>query len=315
MKGRACNTKQEAGRILIINEIQFFMRKMFLIPAILVAVLFIEGCHNGGKKAGVSVTIEPLKYFVDRLTSEQVEVNVMVPMGASPQTYSPTSTQLAKVSLAGLYVQVGQLGFEKAWMEKIRGFNEEMGMLNLSETVDLIGASEHGHEGHNHSAGKDPHIWMSPKVVKDFLPQLRDELKKAFPEQSDVIDQNYPELYNEVDNFDRRFSSLADKLAHKNFMIFHPVLTYLARDYGLKQISIEHEGKEPSPRKLRELIDVANEEDIRIIFIQAEFDERNAQMVKDATGAEIAVINPLAYNWEESMNEIYTLLKEHMTEL
>ncbi len=315
MKGRACNTIRQAGKFLMIIEIQFFMRKLFLIPAILFAVLFIEGCYNGEKKAGVSVTIEPLKYFVDRLTSEQLEVNVMVPMGASPQTYSPTSTQLAKVSSAGLYVQVGQLGFEKAWMEKIRGFNEEMEILNLSDKVDLIGGSEQGHESHNHSEGKDPHIWMSPKVVKNFLPQLRDELKKVFPEQSDVIDQNYPELYNDVKNLDRKFSSLADQLGHKKFMIFHPALTYLARDYGLKQISIEHEGKEPSPRKLRELIDVANEEDIRIIFIQAEFDERNAQMVKDATGAEIAVINPLAYDWEESMNEIYALLEEYMTQL
>ncbi|MFW5754762.1 MAG: metal ABC transporter solute-binding protein, Zn/Mn family [Marinilabiliaceae bacterium] len=290
------------------------MKKTLWIPAVLFALLFIWSCREGEKKAGVSVSIEPLKYFVDRLTSEQVEVNVMVPMGASPQTYSPTSKQLARVSSAGLYVQVGELGFEKAWMKKIRGFNKEMEVLNLSENLELIGGSDHDHDGHDHSEGKDPHIWMSPKVVKNFLPHLRDVLKKAFPEQSDVIDQNYPELYSEVENLDRKFSLLADSLKHKKFMIFHPALTYLARDYGFEQIAIEHEGKEPSPRKLREVIDKANDEGIRIIFIQAEFDERSARMVQDATGAELAVINPLAYKWKETMEEISVLFEEHLSE-
>ena len=290
------------------------MKKILWIPAILFALLFIFGCQSGEKKEGVSVTIEPLKFFVDRLTSEQVEVNVMVPMGASPQTYSPTSKQLARVSSAALYVQAGELGFEKAWMEKIRGFNEEMKVLNLSENVELIGGNDHSHDDHTHAEGKDPHIWMSPEVVKNFLPHLRDALKKAFPDQSDVIDRNYPELYDEVESLDRKFSSLADSLNHKKFMIFHPALTYLARDYGFEQIAIEHEGKEPSPRKLREVMDVANEEEIRIIFIQAEFDERSARMVQDATDTGLAVINPLAYDWLETMEEISVLFQEHLSD-
>ncbi|MGM0376358.1 MAG: metal ABC transporter solute-binding protein, Zn/Mn family [Bacteroidota bacterium] len=292
------------------------MKKTLWISALFFALLFFAGCRGGDKEAGVSVTIEPLKFFVDRLTGENVDVNVMVPTGSSPQTYSPTSGQLARVSSAGLYVQVGELGFEKVWMEKIRGFNKEMNVLNLSENIDLIGGSDHDHdhENHNHSEGKDPHIWMSPKVVRNFLPHLRDALKKAFPGQSDVIGQNYPELYDDVESLDRKFSELADQLDHNKFMIFHPALTYLARDYGLEQVPIEYEGKEPSPRKLRELIDLANEEDIRVIFIQAEFDERNAQMVKDATDAKLAVINPLAYDWQESMEEIYALFEEHMSQ-
>ncbi|MFO8000341.1 MAG: zinc ABC transporter substrate-binding protein [Marinilabilia sp.] len=290
------------------------MRKTFLLTVVLAIFLLAGGCRNENREPGVSVTIEPLKYFVDRLTSEKVEVNVMVPMGASPQTYSPTSGQLGKVSSSALYVRVGELGFEQVWMERIKGFNEEMKVLNLSENIDLLSGENHTHGDHVHEGGKDPHIWMSPDVVKTVLPEMKEALIESFPEHRETIEQNYESLYEEVDSMDQRFSEMVAGLDEKKFMIFHPALSYLARDYGLEQISIEYEGKEPSPRKLRELIDVANEENIRIIFIQAEFDQRNAEMVREATDAEIATINPLAYKWPESMEQVFRLIKEHLRE-
>ncbi len=269
-----------------------------------------QGCRFENKdNTGVTVTIEPVKYFIDRLTSQKIKVNVMVPVGASPATYSPAPDQLMQLSSSKLYVKVGHLGFEEAWMPRMEELNPEMDVVNLSRNVSLIRGGEYVHGDHVHYGGSDPHIWTSPAVVMTFLPDLKKGLITSFPEHRVLIEENYTALLQDVKEMHNAFSDLASRVVHKKFMIFHPALTYLARDYGLEQISIEYEGKEPSPKKLRELIDVANDENIRLILIQKEFDRRNAEMVKEATGAELRTINPLSYDWVEEMQKIHDLFE------
>lgn len=289
--------------------------KRILFILIFPALISLQGCLQRQKEeSGITVSIEPLKYFADRLTSEQVDVMVMVPMGASPATYSPTTQQLMKLSDSKLYISIGHLGFELSWMPRIKDINQDLKILTLSDEIELISAKDEVYGDHVHKGGVEPHIWMSPKTVKAFLPRLKDGLINAFPEHKEMIEKNYSELYKEVTRLHNEFTALTQTLSQKKFMIFHPALSYLARDYGLEQISIEHEGKEPSPRQLKNLIDLANRENIRLIFIQAEFDQRNAQMVKDATGAELVVINPLAYDWTENLYGIKQLLEKHLTQ-
>jgi zinc transport system substrate-binding protein len=144
------------------------------------------------------------------------------------------------------------------------------------------------------------------------MPQLSETLIKEFPDFEDQIVRNYASFLEDVDSIDAVFSDLCSGLKHQKFMIFHPALAYLGRDYGLEQISIEYEGKEPSPMKLKEVIDLAREENIRVIFIQAEFDQRSADIVREATGAELVTINPLAYDWMESMNEVFLMFEKHL---
>jgi zinc transport system substrate-binding protein len=277
-------------------------------------ITFLLGGCSSGKQAqnGVTVTIEPFRYFVERLTSEEVPVNVMVPMGSSPATYSPTTSQLMALSSARVYVQAGHLGFEEAWMHRLRELNPDMKVIDLSEGINLIKGEDHKHGDHVHLEGVDPHIWMSPKVVMSFLPGLKDILIKTFPQEKDTIEDNYLKLLAEVETLHNSFRTLTEKEITGKFMIFHPALTYMARDYGMEQISIEYEGKEPSPQKLRELIDRALEENIKIIFIQVEFDKRNAELVREATGATLVSINPLGYNWPQIMRDLHELLKNHL---
>jgi zinc transport system substrate-binding protein len=91
------------------------------------------------------------------------------------------------------------------------------------------------------------------------------------------------------------------KNASTSFLIYHPALSYFARDYGLKQISIEEGGKEPSPAHLKELIELCKKEKIRVIFVQQEFDQRNAQLIADELGIKVVSINPLSYDWADEM--------------
>ncbi len=260
----------------------------------------------------ISTSILPLKYFIDRLTEEMIDVNVMVPPGASHGSYSPTPLQFKKLSDSGLYVRIGYLGYEQAWIGRLRELNPSMEVLALSDHIELIQGGEIDHGDHKHEGGIDPHIWMSPEIMLQLLPMIRDALIEVYPDLQRIIEKNYPALTEDIAAVHQEFVNLSDKLAQKSFMIYHPALTYLARDYGFNQVSIEHEGKEPSPAMLSRIIRDAREFSIPVIFIQEEYDMRSAELIGKETGARLVQINPLAYNWIESMQSIQQSLLENL---
>lgn len=260
----------------------------------------------------ISVSIAPLKYFVDQLTDGALEVNVMVPQGASHGTYAPTAQQMQKLSDSRIYFRIGSLGYEQAFIRRLKELNPAMKEVNLSNSVELIRGMPIDHGDHVHEGGIDPHIWMSPKVVLQLIPLLRDQIVDTYPDLQDVVSANYPVLLEKVEALHGQLQELTLTLTHRRFLIFHPALTYLARDYQLEQVSIEHEGKEPTPGHLHKLITQAKAEHIPVIFIQEEYDIRNAQLVASETNVQVVQINPLSYDWVESMKEIMGIFEQYM---
>lgn len=276
-------------------------------------VFFAPSCSEREREQSiVSVSIEPVKYFVDRLTDNALEVNVMVPQGASHGTYSPTTAQMQKLSDSRVYFRIGSLGYEQAFIRRLKDLNPTMREVNLSDGIELIRGETIDHGDHVHEGGIDPHIWMSPQVMLNRLTVIRDHLIELFPDLEEVITTNYPALRSEVEEIHHNMQALTQTLTHKRFLIFHPALTYLARDYGMEQVSIEHEGKEPTPAQLARLIRDARAENIPVIFIQEEYDVRNAKIVAAETGAQIVTINHLTYNWTANMNELMDLFNEYL---
>jgi zinc transport system substrate-binding protein len=273
-----------------------------------------SGCNKTStrKKNMVSVSIAPIRYFVDRLTDHALQVNVMVPQGASHGTYSPTASQMQQLSDSRIYFRIGSLGYEQAFIHRLRDLNAEMIEVNLADHVELIRGETIDHGDHVHEGGIDPHIWLSPEVMLKLLPVIRDNLIAAFPELEELIQSNYPALLADMEIMHQEMQELVETLTHTSFLIFHPALTYLARDYGMRQVSIEHEGKEPSPGRLSRLIRDARAENIPIIFIQEEYDVRNAQLVAQETGARVVPLNHLAYQWFDNMEELMNVFKENL---
>jgi zinc transport system substrate-binding protein len=252
----------------------------------------------------ISVSILPQKYFVERLAGDRVAINVMIPPGASPATYEPTVSQLSELDQSILYLRMGHVGFELAWMEKIRSVNPAMKIVDLSKEVDLIHEDEeqdHDHmHGHVHG-GIDPHIWMSAQNVKIFSRNILDELLLLFPEESEVLKARYRQWENELDSLQLILAATLDGLEERSFMIFHPALSYYARDFDLEQYPIEIGGKEPSPAHMKRMADLGKEKNIKTIFIQQQFETRNAEVLAGEIGAEIVQINPLEQDWFHQM--------------
>ncbi|MFN2396312.1 MAG: metal ABC transporter solute-binding protein, Zn/Mn family [Bacteroidales bacterium] len=280
---------------------------------IILSVSILVGCAQQEKSQTiVTVSIAPLQYFVDRLTGETLEVNVMVPQGASHGTYSPTARQIQKLSDSGIYFQVPSLGYEESFIRRLDELNPDIEHINLGNYIELIRGERIKHGDHYHEGGIDPHIWMSPGVMISLLPVMRDAIIKEFPQLEETVNANYINVLADVEATHQALMKLSETLSTRRFLIFHPALTYLARDYNLEQVSIEHEGKEPSPAQLSQLISQARAEDIPVIFIQEEYDVRNARLISEETGAEVVQINPLAYDWLLEMEKLQQSFKIYL---
>lgn len=166
------------------------------------------------------------------------------------------------------------------------------------------------HESHAHG-GPDPHYWMSPSAAMIMAHDIMDFLVELNPGSYEKYEANLAVMTKRIEEVDSLVRDAVAAAPNKTVMIYHPALAYMGRDYGFEQVSFEDEGKSPSPARMRELIDFAREKEIKTIFIQAEYDLRNAQSLSGETGAELIVINPMNRNWPEAVLSVAEALGKH----
>jgi len=282
------------------------MNRYALILLTGICAISLGSCHSGddhSTRTLISVSILPQKYLIERIAGEQVEVNVLIPPGASPATYEPSLAQLSGLDQSKLYMKIGYVGFELSWMDKFSSVNPDMKIVDLSRGIDLIHEAEgeeEEHHGHSHG-GSDPHIWMSVLNVKTISKNIFNELILLFPDEKEAMEQRFLEFNHELDSMHRYISMRMKEVKERSFLIYHPALSYFARDYNLQQYPIEIEGKTPSPAHLKRLTDLSREKAIKTIFIQSQFDKRNAEILAREIDAEIIQFNPLDEAWNKQM--------------
>jgi len=282
------------------------MKKLVLLIWMFILAL---SCRTGSDSLGkpvISVSIIPQQYFIEQLAGDLVEVNVMIPSGASPATYEPSVSQLSKLDQSMVYLRIGYVGFEQSWMDKISSVNPEMKIVDLSEGVETIQENMHEDEdqhGHSHH-GTDPHIWMSVLNARIIARNMHEELLLLFPGEKDFLKAKLDQFSLLLDSLHQEITYTLEGIENNKFMIYHPALTYFARDYRLEQHSLEIEGKSPSPAHLKEMVDLAHEYQISKILIQNQFDQKNAEVLARETGSEIIQFDPLDLHWREQMRYI-----------
>lgn len=281
---------------------------------LIILIVTLGSCNQSSKKSDVptlTVTIEPLRFFTETIAGDKYRVISMVPQGSSPETYDPTPQQLVALNQSDAYLRIGHIGFEQAWMERIKANNPHIKVFDTSEGIDFIRGEGHWHGNHFHQGGIEPHVWNS--ATNAIL--IAENICKSLC-QLDSINQNFYQertdsLKQIIVQTDKKIRQLLQS-ADSTFLIYHPALSYFARDYGLKQISIEDNGKHPSPASLKTLIDTCRKEGVRVIFVQQEFDQHNAQLIASELGIEIVPINPLSYHWEKEMIRVAETLNGHL---
>lgn len=275
------------------------MRKVLYL-IILCAIL--SGCKGKSdkkefdpSKPTVSVTIEPFRYFVEQIAGEDVNVNVMVPAGSNPETYEPTAQQMVKLSQSILYFKVGKIGFETTWMKKLQQNAKNMKVIDTSAGIDLLKTK---------GGNIDPHTWMSFQSAKIITANIAGALMDAFPDKAKIYKENYRKYQTHLNELEAKMDQYDFSVKYgrqRSFVIYHPILTYFAKERHLEQIPLEEEGREPSISQLKDIINMAKSEDINLLFVQKEFANRNVQTFIKETGVKPIEINPLSYDWEGQM--------------
>ena len=272
---------------------------------LIIICTLLVGCKGNQQKTAlaesdgkpmVTVTIPPYQYFVDKIAKDKVDVNVMVPAGGNPETYEPTAQQMVELSKSALYLKVGNIGFEQTWMQKLHDNAPHMKVVDTS-----VGISPAKTPGGN----IDPHVWMSCSNARIISANILKALCNLEPKHKDFFEKNYQSLLSIIDKRDSTIkeSFKKDPDLVRKFVIYHPILTYFARDYQLEQLAIEEEGREPSAAQLKSLIQRARKENIKFCLIQAEFANRNTTTFIKESHTKPMNINPLQGDWNWAMQE------------
>ena len=268
------------------------------------------GCSDTrSSRLSVAVTIPPLQKWTEQLTGGRVDVVCAVPDGGNPESYDLPPSAMVELSRCRLYFSCGYLGFERTWLDRLADNNPDLRVVNLSGGLPLIYGSHHHHAeaGHSHASDEpfpDPHIWCSPRLARHIVTAMYQALVEVDSAGAPFYAERYRHLDRELAQLDSTLAARLLPLQGKAFAVYHPTLSYWAAEYGLRQLALEPDGKSPSPQYLRAMVDSARSAGVEVVFIQQEFDPRQAATFAREVGCRTEVINPLAYDWNEEIMRI-----------
>jgi zinc transport system substrate-binding protein len=274
---------------------------------LVIAVLFVSGCSEQAQtqkddgNITVAVSILPQAEFVEQIGGERVNTIVMIPPGASPATHEPTSGQLRDLSNALMYAKLGSgLPFEKSWMDKIRSVNDEMLIVNSSDSITI--------------RNNDPHVWTSPENAKIMVGNIYEGLIQVDPENKDYYSQNKDKYMQRLDELDSYINNTLSEYKNQSFMVYHPTWGYFTQEYGLDMIPVESEGKEPSAKELQQLVDIAKEENISVIYVQEQFSTSSAESIANEVNGKVVTLDPLAKDYVSNLRNVSEMLAENFNQ-
>ena len=274
------------------------------IATFIICALLIVGCttKSDSDKKTILVTITPMQSIIEEITAGDFDIEVIVPKGASPETFEPTPKQVTSFSDAELIFSTGIIDFEQSLVERI---DDDAEVVNLSNGIELIaGSCSHGNHKHKH--GIDPHIWTSPRALRTMVTNAHKAIMAHYPDSVKYTEAT-GRLLERIDALDTYCATRIKAEGVEAMMIYHPAYTYYARDYDIEQIAIEHDGKEPSLRQTTALIEKAKEHGVKAILRQPQYSEDKVRAIANDAGAEIITTDPLA---EDILGEI-----ERVTEI
>ncbi len=281
------------------------VNKALIIVLFLMSIACAPAAPMADDKIGAVVTVLPQVEFVSAVGGGRVDVTAMVPPGANPHTYEVPPAQMAKLSTAKMYFKVGSpIEFELTWLDKLTAQNKDMTVVDCNKGIELMQSWD------SDEPGIDPHTWTSPKNVKIMVNNICLGLV-----QLDTVNKSYYEANRDIylQKLDAMDSDIKLALAgavNRTFIVYHPAWGYFAREYGLQQLGIEKEGKEPQAAYMARLINEARDKNIRVIFVSPQFDTRSAEAIAREIGGNVVSIDPEGRDYIDNMRKVAAAFRE-----
>lgn len=259
----------------------------------------------------VIVSVAPYKFFVEKIAGNTVDVIVLVPANASPHSYEPPPKLIMSASQASIWFKIGE-SFETKAIQALKAYNKKLTLVDLRQGLSLIAAPHHHHEDGSKCChgGEDLHIWLSLRMAKIEAETIAKALIERFPENKELYQTNLQKFLVELSDLDQEITRELYPLRGKTVFVSHPAYAYFCRDYGLTQLSIEFEGREPTPRAMIQLYDKVKTLGIKTIFIQPQYGAKGAELFARDIGAKIVSLDPYAEDYLRMMRSIGLAFKD-----
>ena len=286
-----------------------------VIIALVVVRLFWPPEPDDGRLR-VVVSIDPQACFVERIGGDRVAVEVLVPAGKEPETYTPTPGQIKLFARSRVFFRVG-FPAETALLPKLESVAPRLKVVDTRANIldDLRQSDPHGHDGHVHGCdcgidGIDPHVWVSPALVMRQAETIRDTLTALDPDGKADYEANCERFVADLAELQAEIRERLSPYQGKSIYVYHPTYGYFCDEFGLEQKAIEVDGKPPTPKTLADWIGNARRDEVRVIIVQPEFNRSAAEKVAESTGAKLVTHSTLSRDYFQSMRDLVVLIEE-----
>lgn len=295
-------------------------KAIYVLSLVVVALCFTLGyyvfCKPATQQPTLAVSIQPQRYFLEKIVGDKYEVLCMLSQGSNPESYEPSFNHLVTLEKCDAFFCAGHIGFELAILNQVKSNYPDLKIIDSSKGISLLQGTHsgvfaqnthiHNQEGHCHGHGHevDPHVWTSVVNAKIIVQNLYIAMLEIDGNNKNYYTQNYNALMAELSELEKELKDRLTPHAGSAFAVWHPSLSYFARDYDLEQIAMENEGKEVPAKALKEAIEMARNNNVRVLFYQREFDSRQIQTINEQLGAEMVEIDPMNYEWSNEMRKI-----------
>ena len=248
----------------------------------------------------IATSIPPQAHLIETIGRGHVHVIALLKPGDDPHTFQPSDRQVSDVMRARVYFRTGVALEYGPWMRALA--SSGLRVVDLREGVALreIAAGHHNNDENKHGdhavAGKDPHIWLAPRLLKTQAETIARTLGELDPDHAAKYEANLARLLEKIDAADAEIRRTLAPLAGRRVYVSHPAWGYFCRAYGLQQEAIERGGRQPSDHELTRLLEKARDDGVKTIFVHSQVAGRPARLVARAIGADVQVhvIDPLA---------------------
>jgi len=284
---------------------------VLVVLAVLITACGEAPAATPGGTLQVTVSIVPQVYFVERIGGEYVSVTPMVLPGDNPETYEPKPAQLKALSHSAAYFSIG-VPFEGAWLERIASANRQIKMVDTIAGIERMPMATP--EPGQPAGAPDPHVWLSPRLVKVQAQTIYEALAQLAPEHQVAFKANLDAFVADIDGLQSDIQQTLTGVKQRKFIVFHPSWGYFARDFDLQQIPIEVGGREPSAQELAQLISTAKADGIHVVFAAPEFSTASAETIAKAIDGQVLLISPLAADWLGNMRTVAQTFAEVLSQ-
>lgn len=285
------------------------------LQAVLAAMVILAGAFPASAKTAVFVSVLPQKFFAEQVGGERVEVSALVEKNRDPHTFEPLPAQMAALSRADGYLSIG-LPFEESLLPRVRQLNPSLRIFPADRGIERIREKDeehHGHNEHGHAhdhGGSDPHVWNGIREARTIAENTFAALAELDPEGTEHYRRNLAAFRQRLDTLDAEFRELFQGREGAAFLVFHPAWGYLAREYGLEEVAIEVDGKEPKAADMAGVITEAKRRGVKVVFVSPQFSGRSAEIISRSIGAAVEAVNPLSEEWEENLRTVARAIAE-----